>query len=168
MSRPYLPTVVIRDEHENPRKCSILPLRGRPDMVFYHYPLKQLPLLEGYVRLAADGPVLSPEDAGSGILLLDASWSWAQPMNRFFAHVPARSLHGFQSAYPRVSKRGDDPANGLATVEALYVAYRILGRPTDGLLAHYHWRQAFLDLNGWTDDAALVPLPALRESSPSP
>jgi hypothetical protein len=34
-------------------------------------------------------------------------------------------------------------------VEALYVAYRVLGRPTAGLLDHYRWAADFLRLNGW-------------------
>ncbi len=68
-------------------------------------------------------------------------------MTRDFAHVPARSLSGYQSAYPRVSKLGTDPDNGLASVEALFLAYHILGRPTVGLLDHYRWAESFLRLN---------------------
>jgi pre-rRNA-processing protein TSR3 len=62
--------------------------------------------------------------------------------------VPPRSLHGYRTAYPRISKRGTDPDNGLASVEALFLAYHILGRPTTGLLDHYHWAGEFLRLNG--------------------
>jgi pre-rRNA-processing protein TSR3 len=144
----YPPTVIVRHPHENPRKCSILPLRGRLDLIFLTYPVKDPPPLEGYVRLAADGPELSAADAASGMLLLDGSWRWAESMNRAFLHVPPRSLHGWQTAYPRVSSRGTDPDNGLASVEALYVAYHILGRPTAGLLEHYRWAGEFLQLNG--------------------
>ena len=61
--------------------------------------------------------------------------------------VPPRSLGGWQTAYPRVSKLGTDPDNGLASIEALYLAYHILGRPTDGLLDHYRWAQGFLEAN---------------------
>jgi hypothetical protein len=43
---------------------------------------------------------------------------------------------------------GTDPDNGLASIEALYLAYHILGRPTAGLLDHYHWADAFLEANG--------------------
>jgi pre-rRNA-processing protein TSR3 len=38
----------------------------------------------------------------------------------------------------------DDPANGLASVEALYVARRLLGDDDPSLLAQYHWREQFL------------------------
>jgi pre-rRNA-processing protein TSR3 len=141
--------VIVRHSHENPRKCSILPLRGRPDLVFLNYPLSQRPTLEGYVRLAAEGPPLTAADASRGLLLLDGSWRWAGAMTRDFLDVPPRSLSGYHTAYPRVSKQGTDPENGLASVEALYVAYRILGRPTAGLLDHYRWADEFLRLNGW-------------------
>jgi pre-rRNA-processing protein TSR3 len=103
--------------------------------------------LEGYVRLAAEGPALSPADRDSGILLLDGSWRWAGAMTRAFEHVPPRSLQGYQTAYPRVSRLGTDPDNGLASIEALFLAYHILGRPTDGLLDHYHWADEFLRLS---------------------
>jgi pre-rRNA-processing protein TSR3 len=65
-----------------------------------------------------------------------------------FEEIPKRSLHGYRTAYPRVSKQGTDPDNGLASVEAIYLAYHILGRSTEGLLAHYLWAGDFLRLNG--------------------
>jgi pre-rRNA-processing protein TSR3 len=147
---PFPPTVIIRHTHENPRKCSVLPLRGRPDVVFRTYPVKERPSLEGYVRLAAEGPPLSSADRDKGILLLDGSWRWATAMTRDFQDVPARSLCGWKTAYPRASKRGTDPDNGLASIEALFVAYSLLGRPTQGLLDHYHWAEAFLQANNLT------------------
>src|SRR5690242_2222788 len=148
MNRPYPPTVIVRHPKENPRKCSILPLRGRADLIFLTYPVKEPPMLEGYVRLAAEGPELSAADAQMGLLLLDGSWRWAGSMSKTFLEVPPRSLHGWRTAYPRVSKQGTDPDNGLASVEALFAAYHLLGRPTDGLLDHYRWADEFLRLNG--------------------
>src|SRR6185437_16837046 len=118
MSTACPPTVIVRHPKENPRKCSVLPLRGRPVLVFLTYPVRQRPPLDGYIRLAADGPPLSEADAGSGLLVLDGSWRWAGAMTRDFLDVPPRSLSGYWTAYPRVSKLGTDPDNGLATVEA--------------------------------------------------
>ncbi len=141
------PTIIVRHKKENPRKCSVMPLKGRPDVRFYTYPLKQAPEVAGYVRLAAEGPPLSAADAAMGVLLLDGSWRAADAMTRMFAHVEPRSLAGYVTAYPRVSRLGTDPANGLASIEAMYIAMRILGRPTDGLLDHYHWAADFLRLN---------------------
>lgn len=141
------PTIVIRHPRERPRKCSILPLKGRADLCFYEYPVAQPISLDGYVRLAVEGPPLSPSDGENGILLLDASWLWSVSMNKAFAEIPPRSLAGFKTAYPRRSKRGTDPEQGLASVEALYLAYHIVGRPTAGLLDHYRWAEEFLRLN---------------------
>jgi pre-rRNA-processing protein TSR3 len=143
----YPPTYVIRHTHENPKKCTILPLKGRADVIFFTHPVRELPDLAGYIRLAADGPPLTEADAASGILLIDASWRWADSMTRQYLDVPPRSLHGFRTAYPRISKQGTDPDNGLASVEALFLAYHILHRPTAGLLDHYRWAAEFLHAN---------------------
>lgn len=146
-SLSYPRTIIVRHPKENPRKCSILPLRGRADLLVVTFPVKQTLDLAGYIRLAADGPELGPGDAASGLLLLDGSWRWAEAMTKAFADVPPRALHGYRTAYPRVSKQGTDPDNGLASVEALYLAYHLLGRPTEGLLDHYRWGDEFLRVN---------------------
>jgi pre-rRNA-processing protein TSR3 len=148
INQPYLPTIIVRNKHENPRKCSILPLKGRADLHFVTYPVEQKLCLEGYIRLAPDAAPLNKNDSRFGILLLDGSWRWADVMNRDFTNLPARSLQGYRTAYPRKSKLGTDPENGLASVEALYLVHYLLGRPTEGLLDHYHWREEFLRLNG--------------------
>src|ERR1051325_6666500 len=141
-------TIIIRHPRENPKKCSVLPLQGRDDVRILPYPLTEPLSFEGYIRLAADGPALSSADRDCGILLLDGSWRSARAMITHFEYVPPRSLSGWKTAYPRVAKAGTDPDNGLASIEALYIAYHILGRPTDGLLDHYHWEKEFLELNG--------------------
>ena len=61
-----LPTVIVRHPNENPRKGSVLPLRGRADILFLNYPVRDRPPLEGYIRLSADGPPLSSADAEAG------------------------------------------------------------------------------------------------------
>jgi pre-rRNA-processing protein TSR3 len=149
MTASFPPTVIVRHPRENPRKCSVLPLRGRPGFVFLSYPVSQPPPLVGYVRLAAEGEELSAADVDCGLLVLDGSWRWADKMTRAFLDVPPRSLHGFRTAYPRVSKQGTDPGHGLATIEAVFLAYHLLGRPTEGLLDHYRWAAEFLRLNGF-------------------
>jgi pre-rRNA-processing protein TSR3 len=143
----FPPTVIVRDRRENPKKCTILPLRGRTDLIILPYSANLDHDLTGYVRLAPEGPELSLADAGSGLLLLDGSWRRAEAMTRTYQHIPHRSLTDYRTAYPRVSKKGTDPAQGLATVEALFLAYRTLGRPTMGLLDHYRWAEDFLRLN---------------------
>lgn len=124
-----------------------MPLKGMNGIQIFNYPLKNPLPLEGFIRLAAEGPPLGPDDASMGILLLDGSWRSASAMTRAFAHVPPRSLSGYQTAYPRVSKLGTDPDNGLASIEALYIALKILGRPVEGILDKYHWKEQFLQAN---------------------
>jgi len=155
MAALYPVTIVVRHPKESPRKCTVLPLSNRPDLILLRHPVARPLQLGGYIRLAADGPELSAADSGCGILLLDGSWRWAGVMNRGYEDVPPRALHGYRTAYPRVSKLGTDPDNGLASVEALYIAYHILGRPTDGLLTHYRWASEFLRLNGFAPEADL-------------
>jgi pre-rRNA-processing protein TSR3 len=141
-------TIIVRHPRERVQKCSVWPLRHRDDLIFLEYPVTTPLELSGYVRLAVDGPPLAEADAGHGLLVLDGSWRWAEVMTKAFAHVPPRSLSGWKTAYPRVSKMYQDPAAGLATVEALYIAYHILGRPTEGLLDEYRWAEEFLRANG--------------------
>ncbi|MFM7921442.1 MAG: hypothetical protein ACKPJJ_14570, partial [Planctomycetaceae bacterium] len=69
----------------------------------------------------------------------------------FYQHLPVRSLPSLKTAYPRKSEIYEDPEGGLATIEALYAALRILRRPVAGLLDSYYWRQQFLNLNGWEE-----------------
>jgi pre-rRNA-processing protein TSR3 len=125
------PTVIVVHRRENPKKCSVAPLEGREGFVFWRYPFSSREPLPGYVQLGMNGPFLSEADAESGLLVLDATWR----------------LAAWKTAYPRVSKNFDDPAGGLATIEAIYIAYQILGRDTTGLLDHYHWKEQFQQAN---------------------
>jgi pre-rRNA-processing protein TSR3 len=155
----YPQTVIVRHFKERTGKCTVWPLRQRADVLLVPYPVRVRPDLTGYIRLAAEGPALSVADVASGLLLLDGSWRYADAMTREFLDVPARSLSGWKTAYPRVSRWYDDPDNGLSSVEALYVAYHLLGRPTAGLFEAYRWGDEFLRLN-----AVLIP-PGAGEKS---
>lgn len=139
-------TVIVVHPRERRAKCTVRPLRGRSDIAFCNFP--RMPYdLTGYVRLGLGGPVLGPDDAGRGLLVLDGTWRHVEPMQRAHADIPIRSLPALATAYPRSSKVRSDPDGGLATVEAIYAAYRLLGRDTSGLLDHYHWAAEFVDSN---------------------
>ncbi len=144
------PTIIVVHRRENRKKCSVEPLRERAGFTFWTYPDDGLESLDGYVRLGIGGPLLSAADSASGLLVIDATWRLAERMEKKYAHIPVRSLPSWQTAYPRVSKVFDDPSAGLATIEAIYAAYRALGHSTDGLLDQYHWREEFLAINGAT------------------
>lgn len=145
-------TVIVRSIKENPKKCSVLPLKGRPGIILVNYPVEKPLVLHDYIRLSAEGPPLSSEDKGKGLLLLDGSWRTAGSMEKDFAEVSPRSISHFKTAYPRVSKLGTDPDNGLASIEALYVAYFVLGRNTKGLLDSYYWKKSFLEMNNFPSE----------------
>jgi len=145
-----LPTIIVVHPRERRSKCSVEPLRGRDDFLFVTFPDDVPVSLDNYVRLGLGGDELRPEDADHGLLVLDGTWKLAKRMEPFYEHVPVRTLPEIQTAYPRVSKTFQDPAAGLATVEAVYSALKIMRRPLDGLLDSYHWKAEFLAGNGWT------------------
>lgn len=143
-------TVIVVHPKERRSKCTILPLRGTPGLRFARSTSTQSTgSIDGYLRLDVDGPPLTESDAGRGLLLLDGTWRWVEDLAEPFGAVETRSIRGVRTAYPRGAAIGELPEGGLATVEALFAAYRLLGRPTDGLLAQYHWGAEFLALNGW-------------------
>lgn len=140
------PTVIVVHPRERRAKCTVRPLRGRSDIAFCNFP--RMPYdLSGYVRLGMGGPILDPGDAAHGLLVLDGTWRHVEPMQRAYADIPIRSLPPLITAYPRTSKVHQDPDGGLATVEAVYAAYRLLGRDPTGLLDHYHWATEFVEQN---------------------
>jgi pre-rRNA-processing protein TSR3 len=147
MTNAFPPTIIVVHPKERRSKCSVAPLRGRDGLTFWKHPHRGSDDLSNYVRLGLGGPQLAPEDNDRGLLILDGTWRWVESMERDYASLPIRSLGPWQTAYPRTSKLFSDPDAGLATVEALFAAYVQMGRPTEGLLDHYQWRDQFLELN---------------------
>ncbi len=164
-----IPTLILRHPKERLSKCSLEPLRERNDLVFVKATERVVIDVTGFILLAVDAPALSPEDALVGeteakalrekvtlqglpfngqrpLLLLDSTWRLLYQLEACLRGTPIRrSLSGgITTAYPRVSKIAEDPAAGLASVEALYLARKLLGDDNPTLLAHYHWRDAFL------------------------
>jgi pre-rRNA-processing protein TSR3 len=115
--------------------------------MFWTFPDQGREPLGGYVRLGLGGRLLSTEDRESGLLVLDGTWKYAERMERDYSDLPVRSLQSWVTAYPRRSKLYDDPAAGLATIEAIFAAYVQMGRDPEGLLADYRWREEFLRVN---------------------
>lgn len=139
-------TTVIRHPKERISKCSLRFLHDRPEMTF----LRGKPDLRfdatGFILLAVDAPPLSLADQGHPLLLLDSTWRWLPQLNACVTGEPIkRSIPGeLRTAYPRVSKTFEDPAGGLASIEALYVARKLLGDEDPELLHGYHWQDEFL------------------------
>ncbi|MBB63870.1 MAG: hypothetical protein CMO81_02280 [Waddliaceae bacterium] len=144
-------TIVWRHRKENLKKCSLRGLESQAGFAFFSYPNQTLPDLDGYILLTIDAPVLTKDDGDKGLLLLDGTWRYAEKMYKALppsAKLIHRSLPPeLRTAYPRKQDDCSEPERGLASVEALYAAYFLMGRSTGGLLDHYHWRDAFLEIN---------------------
>jgi pre-rRNA-processing protein TSR3 len=142
----FPPTLILRHRRENLKKCSLRGLEGREDLRFFTYPREALPPLTGYVVLSLGAPELSQADCDQGIVLIDGTWRHARTMRGTLPPgCVERSLpRHFVTAYPRRQHDCEDPSRGLASVEALYIAYTLLGRKVEGLLDHYHWKEPFL------------------------
>jgi len=150
--KPFLPTVIWRHRRENLQKCSLRGLESRDDFRFYTYPSDPLPCLDNYFMLDFSAPLLSIEDQDKGIFLIDGTWAYADKMAAQLTLFPVkRSLPShLVTAYPRKQTKCIDPLRGLASIEALFVAYTILGRPTEGLLDQFYWKDLFLERNRLT------------------
>lgn len=151
--QPFPPTVVLRHKKENLKKCSLTGLESRKDFNFFTYPKQSVPDLTGYIVLSFDGPLLTRDDAGKGLFILDGTWRYAEKMAKSVPSIESmekRSLPtGFRTAYPRRQDDCSDVERGLSSIEAIYIAYSILGYDTTGLLDRYHWKDAFLANNNF-------------------
>ncbi len=149
--QPPLKTIILRHNKENLKKCSLRGLESREDMAFYTYPKDALPSLDSYLLLTLEGAILSPADAHLGVFLIDGTWKYSEVMHKQLPkpHLfQARSLPpGLQTAYPRKQTDCIDPTRGLASIEALFATYVLLGKDPKGLLDHYHWKDEFLEKN---------------------
>jgi pre-rRNA-processing protein TSR3 len=143
----FPPTIIVVHPKERRSKCTVEPLRGRPGFAFWKFPQIGSEPLAGYVRLGLGSEPLTPSDCERGLLVLDGTWRLAARMEAPFVGLPVRSLLPWRTAYPRVSKLFHDPAQGLATIEALFAAFTQMGRPTIGVLDGYRWKDRFLGLN---------------------
>lgn len=143
------PTVIFRHRKENLKKCSLRGLETRDDFLFFTYPQATLPPLTSYIFLKVGAPPLTKEDQNRGLFLIDGTWNLAKVMEQSLKEsFIERSLPPeFRTAYPRCQTGCPDPKTGLASIEALYAAFFILGRPLDGLLDHYYWKDAFFQMN---------------------
>lgn len=101
--------------------------------------------------LDLDAEPLSAADGDRGLFVVDATWRYAARMVKSLGDRPEmvrRSIPGgYRTAYPRCQTDCPDPDRGLASVEAIAVAYRIMGRGGEDILDHYYWKEGFLERN---------------------
>lgn len=143
-------TIILRHRKENLKKCSLRGLESRSDLRFLVYPKNILPNLSNYVLLTIDAPPLTEQDKDFGLFLIDGTWRHAEVMLRAVSPsgIQSRSIPSvYRTAYPRRQEDCPDPSRGLASVEALYIAYMLMGRDPSGLLDHYYWKEEFQNRN---------------------
>ena len=82
-------------------------------------------------------------------MIIDGTWNYASKIERQISgRFIKRSIPKyFKTSYPRKQTGCIDPQRGLASIEALYIAYHIFGYETKGLLSHYYWKDLFLKSN---------------------
>lgn len=140
-------TWILRHRRENLHKCSLRGLESRSDLIFYTYPKDPLPPLINTLVLHVDGPPLSLDDAAHRLLLIDGTWKHAEVMFRMLPKTHPFKIRSLPTNLVTAYPRRQEEDRGLASVEALYAAYVLLGRNPSGLLDHYHWKTAFLEKN---------------------
>ncbi len=146
----FLPTIIWRHKKENLKKCSLSGLENRADLYFFSYPKDHLPNLDNYLLLSLEGiKELSIKDAKRGLFLIDATWRYAQSMQQKLGLClqKRRLPYNLKTAYPRKQTLCSDPAKGLSSIEALFMAHLILHKSTVGLLDRYYWKEIFLQKN---------------------
>jgi len=146
---------IVVDHGETENKCTITPLRGRPDFQFFSV-FGQGPLgpLSAPLLLHPDGQCLTeiPGRPVSALASVDCVWrrlpkilprlSWLGNPARL-AKIPS----GFITAYPRTGRPQADPEGGLATVEAIFIAAALLGNWDPSLLGRYYFGRVFVERN---------------------
>lgn len=145
------PTIIIRHRKENLKKCSLRGLEKKEDFLFYSYPneISKLPDLSNYILLKMGAPEIKKSDNKKGLLLIDSTWKYLDKILKIIPeNIETRSLpKNYISAYPRKQTMCPDPKLGLASIEALYLAYMTLKKDTSDLLDNYFWKDKFLDIN---------------------
>lgn len=144
-----IPSIILRHPKERLSKCSLEPLRGKDGYVFYKAKAGLEVDVSGKVVLAVGAPALTEADRGRELVLLDSTWRLLPDLEKCLTGEPVyRSIPGgFETAYPRVSKIGENPDGGLASIEALYLAIRLMGEDRPEMLDEYYWKDEFLGRN---------------------
>lgn len=143
-----LDVLILRDPRESPKKCSLTPLRGMPGIRFVSYDKDRRLATAKRILLHPDGEEIRAEDRGLPLLLVDCAWRRVPNLLATIdGELVPRRLPPLVTAYPRKSKLFEDPARGLASIEALYAALVLLGNPRPELLSDYRWAKEFLSKN---------------------
>lgn len=141
------PILVLEHPREKRHKCTVAILKGREGLAFRSVEETEGLDFHGALLLHAGADIeLTPADAGRTLVLVDASWRWAERAARKIP-IERRRLPRLETAYPRSSKLFRDPPGGLASAEAIFVVHAVFGRYEPTWLDGYRWKEDFLRVN---------------------
>ncbi len=145
---------VLVDRTEKPNKCTILPQATHPRMRVSRFARGEaIPKLASELLLHPEGVSLEQfkgVQTVNSIAAVDCRWKRLAPIvGHIVGPLPVKVSipPGFMTAYPRVNKKNLDPDQGLATIEAIFIAGAFLGCWDETLLSRYHFADEFLRCN---------------------
>jgi pre-rRNA-processing protein TSR3 len=149
---------IIVDSGETPNKCTIAPLSYRSDFhLFDVWGEGPLGPLSAPILLHHEGACLTEirntSKMAPALASVDCVWrrlpklinriEWINDSKPILVKIPP----GFKTVYPRTGRPNADPSEGLATIEAIFIATSLLGNWDPTLLAHYYFGREFVELN---------------------
>jgi len=139
---------IIKDYHENAKKCSVLPLRGRKDFEFISRDNFDVSDFSGLTLLHPEGKPVKKISKDEKLLLVDSNWRKARKMysrlEQKYPNMKKISISGFVSGYPWKKGR---PENGLCSIEVIFAAHLVAGIHDESLFENYRYKDKFLELN---------------------
>jgi pre-rRNA-processing protein TSR3 len=147
---------VVLDYTERPSKCTVAGLTHRQDFAFKVVGQDQLTTpLRSDVLLHTEGPSIDQTELFQSklcqsIAVIDCNWKRVDEIMALVPEpIPPKVCipEGFITAYPRRNKEGSDPSQGLATIEAIFIAAALMGTTDYSLLKEYYFGADFLRIN---------------------
>ena len=146
---------VLVDHGETGNKCTIVPLRYRPDFTILRVPPDPvIKPLTAQLLLHPDGvswqEALARLGTARSLAAVDCVWRRLEPLLTKIARplpLMVRIPADFVTVYPRKSKATGDPVGGLATIEALFIGAALSGHWDGTLLSEYLFGDQFLAAN---------------------
>lgn len=138
--------VILKDYHENEKKCSILPLKGKPEFEFVDFKDFDSHDFSGLTMLHPEGEIVEKLNAGEKLLIVDSNWTKARRKYTRLEKFKLKKIRidGFQTAYPW---KKNAPQNTLCSIEALFVARLLAGIYDASIMDNYYYKDKFLELN---------------------
>jgi len=139
---------IIKDYKENSKKCSVLPLQGKPGFEFVSRDFVNDYDFTGLTLLHPEGEPVKKLSKDEKLLVVDSNWRKARKMyNRLEQKYPTMkkiSVSGFVSGYPWKKGR---PENGLCSIEAIFATLLFAGIRDESLFENYRYKDRFFELN---------------------